>query len=210
MDHAPFPTFNFADHCEEIHVDAGSQLISGPFEDWCRDHRVKLVIAGVAHQEMNGLVERMWQANRKIAFSLCAHARLGWPFLHKALHCGAEIMDALPIKGCVVNEDGIEKQLCPAKMWFVNRPSTEVQKCRAFGSPCVAKVHSRETPKVAGKTQQSLNSKNAIQRGVRGIFVGFPKNQAGWSVFIPQSGKILNSADVAFDESFSSVALAFD
>ena len=55
-----------------------------------------------------------------------------------------------------------------------------------------------------------MNPKNIVQRGVRGIFVGFPDNQAGWSIYIPSSGNILTSADVAFDENFTSEALSYN
>ena len=49
-----------------------------------------------------------------------------------------------------------------------------------------------------------------IQRGVRGIFVGFPDNQAGWLVYAPQNGRIFSSADVAFDENFDSAGLTYN
>jgi hypothetical protein len=44
-----------------------------------------------------------------------------------------------------------------------------------------------------------------VQRGIRGIFVGFPTNQAGWHVYIPQSGHLLTSCDVQFYEFFQSI-----
>ena len=41
---------------------------------------------------------------------------------------------------------------------------------------------------------------------MRGVFVGFSVNQAGWLVFIPSSKHVLSSADVRFDEEFASVS----
>jgi hypothetical protein len=45
---------------------------------------------------------------------------------------------------------------------------------------------------------------------VRGIFVGFPVNQAGWSIFIPASRHILASADESFDRDFLSTTALMD
>ena len=55
---------------------------------------------------------------------------------------------------------------------------------------------------------QTLISKNLIQRGVRGLFVGFPIDQAGYLCWIPSVGRFLISQDVAFDEYMES-PLAF-
>ena len=65
----PYPEFQLKD-VDEIHVDAGSQLMSEKMNHWCISHGITLVIAAPHHQEMNGLRERMWQACRKTAFSM--------------------------------------------------------------------------------------------------------------------------------------------
>jgi hypothetical protein len=76
-----------------------------------------------------------------------------------------------------------------------------VARYRVFGCPAICKVYIRKSP-----DGQVLDRRNIVQRGVRGIFIGFPLNQAGWSIYIPSSRNILTSADVSFDEDFSSVA----
>jgi hypothetical protein len=35
-------------------------------------------------------------------------------------------------------------------------------------------------------------------------------NQAGWRIYIPQTGKIVTSVDVAFDEQFASAGIAYN
>ena len=208
----PFDGYSFKDHCEEIHVDAGSQFVSEEFRRWCRDNNIELVIAAPAHQEMNGLVERMWQSCRKTAFAMCNNARLGWAFLHHALHYATEVMEVLPIKGCIKrDEHGKTKPSCPHSMYYIENPDVQIGRHRVFGCPCVAKVYTRHAGKDPNTNKRAtLNAKNIIQRGVRGIFVGFPKTQAGWSIYIPSSGNVLASVDVAFDENFTSEGLAFN
>ena len=94
---------------------------------------------------MNGLAERMWQEARKIAFSLCNNARLGWPFFHRALMYACHIMDVLPIKGCIGYHMGEAKQRCPSAMWFKDKDDTKIGNFRVFGCPVVAKVYVRQT-----------------------------------------------------------------
>ena len=123
----PFDGYNFKDHCDEIHVDAGSQFVSDEFRTWCEDNNIELVIAAPAHQEMNGLVERMWQSCRKTAFGMCNNARLGWAFLHHALHYATEVMEVLPIKGCYKkDEDGKYQQSCPHSMRHIGDPDVRI------------------------------------------------------------------------------------
>ena len=95
-------------------------------------------------------------------------------------------------------------------MWFTDDPDVCIGMYRVFGCPCVARVHTRKTPKVQGHNRANLTSKNIIQRGVRGIFIGFLKNQAGWELYIPSTGTIKASVDVAFDENFTSEGLAYN
>jgi hypothetical protein len=74
---------------------------------------------------------------------------------------------------------------------------------KVFGCPCVVKVYTQKS--IDSDAQAStLNSKNLVQRGVCGVFVGFPINQAGYLVWIPTSGHLLASVDVMFDEDFTS------
>jgi hypothetical protein len=53
-------------------------------------------------------------------------------------------------------------------------------------------------------SSRTLDSKNIIQRGQPGIFIGFPINQPGYLVHIPSTREIYASMDVYFDEHFES------
>jgi len=204
----PYPGYTFEEHCSEIHVDAGKQLCSAEFKQWCVQQKIKHITAGVAHQEMNGLSERFWQACHKIAFSMLNEARLGWAYLHRAFLYACDVMDVLPVKGCTKRVHGMKRQVCPKMAWHRDATTTNVGKYRVFGCPVVAKVYRRtDFPDENGK-RSLLTSKNIIQRGVQGIFVGFPANQASWNVYVPYTNQVLPSCDVAFDEYFTSVGLA--
>ena len=45
---------------------------------------------------------------------------------------------------------------------------------------------------------------------VRGIFIWFPTNQAGWLIYVPQPRQLVVSMDVAFDEDFVSAGLCYN
>jgi len=79
-----------------------------------------------------------------------------------------------------------------------------IGRIRVWGCPVVAKAYHRKDA-----TGCILKDHNMIQRGVRGIYVGFPIDQAGYLIWIPSARQFAVSADVAFDEDFSST-LAYD
>jgi hypothetical protein len=108
------------------------------------------------------------------------------------------ISNILPVKGVTLQEGDTNRPCTPYKKYFGVSP--RIHKFRVFGLPALVKVYRRFSP-----DGNVLQLSNIIQRGVRGIFVGFPINQAGWQVFIPSSGHLLTSCDVQFDEEFQSV-----
>ena len=79
-----------------------------------------------------------------------------------------------------------------------------IGRIRVWGCPVVDKAYQRKDA-----TGSILKDHNMIQRGVRGIYVGFPIDQAGYLIWIPSAQQFAVSADVAFDEDFSST-LAYD
>ena len=49
-----------------------------------------------------------------------------------------------------------------------------------------------------------LNMRHQAQKGSSGIFVGIPRHQKGYLVYVPSPRKIISLYDVVFDVSFSS------
>jgi hypothetical protein len=164
----------------EIRVDSGSQLISQELQRWASncDRPIAIIAAAPAHQEMNGK-----------AFDMAL--RYAW-----------QIKAILPSPGLIVDTTGDDaRHGTPFECYFGKRPS--IGRYKVFGCPCVVKVYTHKSIN-SDAHASTLSSKNLVQRGVRGIFVGFPINQAGYLVWVPTSGHLLASVDVMFDEDFTS------
>jgi len=184
----------------EIHGDSDAAFMSEEFNEWGRSHGIRILGSAPHHQEMNGLPERLWQTSRVMAFVMLTHARLGLAFFHFALIYAWMICVVLPAKSTVKQSvDGESHATTPYFLHFNKEP--DVRCYRVFGCPVICKVYTRNDA-----SRRVLDHKNIVQRGVRGIFVGFPINQAGWLVYVPASRHLLASADVSFDEDFSSVS----
>jgi hypothetical protein len=200
VDHRPYAEYELKD-IKELHADAGAYFTSEDLTVWGRKFNIKVIVAAPEHQEMNGLAERLWQTARVMAFRMLTNARLNILFFHHALMYAWQICVVLPAKSTSrLDEDGTLMPTTPHYLYF-NGDIPNVSRYRVFGCPAICKVYKRKD-----KDGDVLDYRNLVQRGVRGIFVGFPVNQAGWSIFIPASRHILASADVSFDEDFSSTA----
>ena len=201
VNHRPHLDYTLND-LREIHVDAGSYFLSQEFKDWGLKNGITVISAAPEHQEMNGLAERLWQTARVMAFRMLTSARLPISFFHFALMYAWQICVVLPAKSTSrVNEEGNLVPTTPHYLYSGGK-TPDVRRYRVFGCPVVTKVYKRPS----STTGRTLDHRNIVQRGVRGIFVGFPTNQAGWLVYIPASRRLLASADVSFDERFESIA----
>ena len=102
----------------------------------------------------------------------------------------------LPAKG-LVNEEGN-----PTTTYeIMYNKKARVQRFKVFGCPVVFK---RYQPLHDGDVTTTFRQ---LQRGSRGTFVGFPKNQAGWLIYVPEKlsqSHLIVSSDVDFDQFFLS------
>ena len=86
---------------------------------------------------------------------------------------------------------------CPFNVFrtLLRRPPN-ISRVPVFGCPCIAKVYRRhDTTTGAYLTPGSMN-----QRGVRGMHCGLADHSAGYYIWVPASGHIIVSCDVAFDK----------
>jgi hypothetical protein len=181
-----------------IHADAGSVYFSTRFIEWCLTKGIAVQAALPDRLHQNGISERNWQSIRVIAFNLLAEARLGNCYLGLAIEYAWKIFNVLPLKGLLITrDDGESHPSTPFEMYFGAKP--RIGKFKVFGCPCTVKTSIHQ-----GTDNRILNSKNMIQRGLRGIFVGFNHNQAGYKIFIPNSGSFFSSESVLFDQRFAS------
>ena len=199
------PHDNFVmDNISAIHVDAGSQLMSQELRAWAKNRAspIRVFAAAPNHQEQNGKVEAGWRHVRLMVFKMLAHAKLGLEFFDAALQYSWQIKNVLPLKGIMKKQaDGTFVPSTPFELYFGTKAM--IGRYHVFGSPCIIKIYTRK--QVDGVARSStLQSKNLVQRGIRGVFIGFPIDQAGYLIWIPASGHFLVSEDVAFDEHFIS------
>jgi hypothetical protein len=181
---------------QHIRADAGTQFTSAAFIQSCNNKSIKVSVAAPKHQEQNGLCERTWQSLRNLAFSFMNYARVGEEFGDLALEHAWKVFATLPLKnlrknGCVTT---------PFELYYNRKPS--IRKFRVLFCPCVYKVYFRE--KTTSKITRRFDSSNHPQRGVIGVFCGFPRGQAGYLIWEPRSKTLRVSGDVQFDETFVS------
>jgi hypothetical protein len=203
VNHCPISGYSFT-NIDEIHTDAGSQLLSEELKLWgaSLESPIKILSAAPNHQEQNGKPESSWQHIRSLVFKMISHARLGSQFFDCALKYAWQIKSVLPHRNLsLVLSDGTDIPTTSYRKYFGQNP--KIGRFKVFGCPCVMKVYVRENQDSA-MSSNTLTSKNIIQRGVRGVFVGFPINQAGYEIWVPSSRRFFTSEDVAFDENFSS------
>ena len=84
---------------ERISADARTQFASTDFKDECQTRGVRLTLAALEQQEMNGQVEVTWRSLRTISYSLMIHSRVPKNYIHFALmYTTDHIFLVLPIK----------------------------------------------------------------------------------------------------------------
>ena len=96
------------------------------------------------------------------------------------MYTSDHIFQVLPIKD-LINNDG--DQTTPFKLATGTKPS--VPHLRLLFCPCVVR---KSTAHVEKKT---LNMSHQAQKGFRSIFVGIPKHQKGYLVYVTSSIKVI-------------------
>ncbi|MGH7974694.1 MAG: hypothetical protein ACREBR_04150 [bacterium] len=178
---------------ERVQTDAGSQFTSVKFKQEALQAGFRLTIAAPRHQEQNAYCERTWQTIRTIAHKMLLHARVGQQYTHHALMYATDhIFPAIPWKKLNIDD----RPSTPYELSTGQRPC--IKHLRTLFCPCIVKKH---TVRQQGQT---ILTSHIPQRGVRGVFIGFPSDQAGSLVFIPATRQIVVSADVVYDEAFTS------
>jgi hypothetical protein len=178
-----------------LRADAASYFNSQEFIEWGNKNNIKISIAAPHHQEMNSIVERQWQTMSEIIRAILVHARLSNHFYHFAAKYAKDIINVLPSKN-LLDHNG--NPTTPHFLAFRRKP--KIGNYRVFGCPASFKRYTAQTHRT--QTQQAT----------RGIFIGFPSNQAGWLFYTEKpigTHHIHVSHDATFDEFFDS-ALVFD
>ena len=121
------------------------------------------------------------------------NARVLEVYIHFAfMYRKDHIFLVLPIK-YLIKEDG--DPTTPFKLATGTNPSVS-HLCALFFLFVVWKAN-------AHVDKKALNMCHQVQKGFRGISVGFPQHQKHYLVYVPSTRKIISSYDVVLDESFS-------
>ncbi len=179
-----------------LRTDAGSNFTSDEFKTWCKSQHIELSIAGPKHQEQNAFAERAYGTASRMARSMLVRARLSLNFYHFALKYACKQKRVLPAKG-LIDEDGN-----PTTTYAIlHGKKPRIGRFKVFGCPCVFK---RYQPRSDGDSTTDFKQ---LQKGCRGIFVGFADDQAGWLIYVPEKiggTHLIVSMDVSFDQMFLS------
>ena len=176
---------------EKLKSDSGSQFTSKEFRAYCCHNGVCLSLAAPKQQWQNNRAERTWQTIHNMARSMLVHARLPDDYWYHAVRYASAVFNVSPVQG-LKNAKGE----CDTLFELFTGRKPLISQFRVFGCPVVAK---KWTVLIDGKRRE-----NSTQRGIRGVFIGFPANQKGYLLYIPSSWQIVVSGDVAFDETFYS------
>ena len=182
-----------------LRSDAGSNFTADSFKKWCKKESITLTIAGPHHQEQNAFAESTYRVCSKMARSMLAFANLPIEFFHFAIDYAIMILRVLPPKN-LVDERG--NPITTYQLLHHVKP--RISRFKVFGCPVVFK---RYQP---FKDNKMVTDFKQVQQGSRGIFVGFPSDQAGWLIYVPekiQNSHLVVSMDVAFDQTFMSGAI---
>ena len=188
-DHVKISALDFS--LDKFKADAGKQYTSTEFRSFCREHSIALSLAAPKKQYQNYYAERTWQTVHSMARAMLVHARLPDTYLFHSIRYACEVFAVLPVAGLYTHD---QQPATPTQLFTGQKPI--VSHFRVFGCPVVIKKH---VARVDGKSLQKQT-----QRGVRGIFIGFPDNQKGHLVYVPTTRQIVVSGDTIFDESFFS------
>ena len=180
------------DLIQYVRSDAGTQFKSEEFMAFCELHTIRCELAAPKHQEQNSICEGNWKRVKYMGNRLLIHAGLSHHFQYFARLYAITILNCMPTQGLVKEH---KKVTTPYELVHKCKPS--LQKFHTFGCPVVFK---RETIPRQGAT--------SIQRGMRGTFIGFPPNQAGYLIYLEKplqgQGHYMTSQDVAFDDNLDS------
>jgi len=186
-DHGHVGNYGYLD-IARIRADSGGQFTSQEFKEHCWKAGIHPNLAAPKKQYQNHLAERSWQMINAMARSLLVHAWLPDSFMFHALVYSCNIFNVLPVKGLYAGGH----VSTPFELLHGKKP--KISSFCVFGCSIMARQWV-STQSSAGKQ---------TQLGIRGIFIGFDKNQKGYLFYSPALRQIYISGDITFDEMFSS------
>ncbi|CAJ2658330.1 unnamed protein product [Trifolium pratense] len=159
-----------------IRADNGGEY-RGPFEEYCKEHGIKLEKTVPKTPQHNGVAERMNRTINERVRCMLSHAKLSKAFWGEAMKTAVDLINlspSIPLDGDVPNRVWTGKDVSYGYL-------------RVFGCRAFVHIPRDERSKLDKKSKQCL-------------FMGYGNEQFGYKLWDPVDKKIIRSRDVIFLE----------
>ena len=162
---------------KQLRSDRGGEYVSNAMQHWCAGKGIQQQLTPPYTPELNGKAERLNRTLMERVRAKLEGARLPWGFWPEAVRAAAHvIVRSFPAAG---------RPATPYQLFTGRRPS--VAHIRVFGAGATVLVPRHQRNKVEAVSQQ-------------GVMVGYAKQGMGWRIWVPERTRVVESADVQFDE----------
>jgi transposase InsO family protein len=155
----------------------GCEFTFNEFKEFCEENRIRRPLIVPRSPQQNGVVERNNRTIFNMARSMLKTKRLPKEFWMEAIDCAVNLSNHFPARSLWNKK--------PQEAWSGRNPS--VSHLRVFGSIGYTHIPDQERSKLDDKSK-------------RYIFIGYDSSSKGYKLYSPNSGKIVISRDVEFDE----------
>ena len=166
-----------------LRSDNGGEYTSKASEDYCSSKGVRHETSVPYTPQQNGVAERMNRTLMECARAMLTHAQLDKSLWAEAVNTAAYIRNRSPTSAL--------KQQTPYQAWTGKVP--DVRHLRVWGCDAFAHINDSQRKKLDVKSKLYC-------------FVGYADTQKGYRLLCPDTGKILISRDVKFQEQSFSAA----
>lgn len=165
---------------QTLRSDRGTEYTSKEFNKFCEDEGVeRQLIVGYTPQQ-NGVSERKNMTVMEMARSMLKDKSMPYKFWAEAVYTAVYLQNRCSTKDV--------SDMTPLEAWSGHKPS--VKHLKVFGCICYMHVPAEKRHKLEAKAE-------------KGIFLGYSSQSKGYRIYNLQTGKVLVSRDVVFDEESS-------
>jgi len=161
-----------------FHNDKGGEYKLGALLKFCADEGIRVEFTTRATPQQNGVAERSNRTMSEAITSMITEANLPPSFWNHALSTYHHVHNR-----CLTSALG--KDITPYEVFKGRKP--KIGHLRVFGCRAYVLIGRDKRKSLQGHT-------------MKGVFIGYPDNYAGWKVYIPSTKKTVVSQDVIFDE----------
>ncbi|KAH9102283.1 hypothetical protein AeMF1_021063 [Aphanomyces euteiches] len=179
---------------KNLHTDNGGEFLDGQIVAFCRREGIEHTTTTTMTSQQNGFAEVRFRDILARARTMLIQAGLPKQLWDYAVQCAVF---------CMNRAVSASSNTTPFKLWNGYEP--DVSEMKVFGSVCYVHVPTRvRSSEKAGNSRKKRQKLDV--RAIRGIFVGYAETKHAYNVLDCETGKLLVSLHVTFDESDSPAA----